>query len=67
MDGVKQEYSLTVRQPLDEFIDEQQPLRHFSCDWLSDPLALGLIIFPLKIYEKMRQLRNGTNSSSRSA
>jgi hypothetical protein len=64
MDGVS-EATLTIRQPLHEFIDDQQPLCHFCCDWLSNPLALGLIIFPLKIYEKMRQLRNGTSSGSR--
>ncbi len=57
MDGV--EATLTIRQPVSEFFNQEQPRNPFRCDWISDPLALGLVIFPLAIYEKMRQLRHG--------
>lgn len=60
MDGV-----IKVRQPLNDFFDEQQPRNPFRCHWVRDVLALGLIMFPVRIYEKMRQLRDGTSTGSR--
>lgn len=36
-----------------------QPPLHMSCDWLRDPLRLGLQVFPVRTYEILRELRNG--------
>ena len=61
MDGVAQwnpQVTLTWRVPVADLIDEEQPRNPFRCDWIRNPLALGLLIFPLEIYEKMRQLRH---------
>lgn len=51
----------TVQTPVADAIDEAQPKMHLSCDWLSDVLALGLLIFPLRTYEELRRL-NGSLS-----
>lgn len=61
---MKPQRFLTVRQRVDDFIDNEQPRPPFRCDWITDPLALGLVIFPLAIYEKMRQLKHVQDSSS---
>lgn len=39
------------------------PPSHMSCDWLRDPLALGLRMHSLKVYQTMEEI-NERNSSS---
>ena len=56
MDGIVR---VPVYIALSDVIESAQPRVHHSCDWLSDPLAMGLLIFPLHIYEKMEALQNG--------
>lgn len=68
MDGVRRqpknaEIRVPVYIPLQDVIDQAQPHIHFSCDWLSDPLALGLLIFRLGIYRQMEELQHGHLSS----
>ena len=41
-----------------------QPPIHLSCDWLTDPLALGIMFFPVWTYEKLRELNANGNPSS---
>jgi len=43
--------------PVQNVIDNAQPPEHLSCDWLSDPLAFGIYLFPLEIYRKMEELK----------
>lgn len=45
-------------------INGAQPRWHTSCDWLGDPLALGIMFFPVATYERLRALNHGINSSS---
>jgi hypothetical protein len=42
-------------------IDQANPYCHMSCDFLSDPLAFGIFVFPVKVYETIRSLRNGND------
>lgn len=49
--------TLRYQQPLSEFIDGINPPVHLSCDFLGDPLAFGIQIFPLRVYEVMNKLR----------
>ncbi|MCU1338831.1 MAG: hypothetical protein JWO19_4412 [Bryobacterales bacterium] len=48
---------------VDNVIADAQPAAHLSCDWLSDPMALGLMFFPLATYERLRELRNANPGS----
>lgn len=47
------------------------PPAHMACDWLtdlSDPLALGLVLHPVRVYqtiEKLKEELKHGNSSSR--
>jgi hypothetical protein len=60
--------------PLDDFygavhiiIDEASPLTHMSCDYLSDPMAFGLVVYPPRVYETIRKLKEqnyGNRASS---
>jgi hypothetical protein len=43
-------------------IDRAQPPAHMSCDYLDDPLGMGLLIFRLEIYRQM-EAANGRASS----
>lgn len=61
MDGVRYYRELIS---LPDFVAEAQPLPWFSCDWIGDPLALGLAIFPLEIYRKMEALNACDNGAS---
>ncbi len=60
---MKEQRYLTIRESVDHFIDAQQPPMHLSCDWLRDPLALGLLIFPREIYRKMEELKHVSANS----
>ncbi len=40
-----------------------QPPVHMGCDWHSDPLAHGIQVFPVRTYEILRELANGSNSN----
>lgn len=62
---MKPRHELRIRQPLSEFIDEVNPPVHLSCDFLGDPLALGLTLYPVIVYERIRELKHGSNPSSR--
>jgi hypothetical protein len=35
-------------------IRTNNPRTHMACDWLRNPLAFGLLIFPERIYEIIR-------------
>lgn len=48
---------------VDHAIQLAQPPMHLSCDWIDDPMGLGLMFFPLHTYERLRELN--ANSSSR--
>lgn len=48
--------------PVAELIDQASPATHMSCDWLTDPLGLGIQVFPVRTYEILRELRNGNPS-----
>jgi hypothetical protein len=49
---------------LNGFIAQQSPRAHLSCDYLKNPLRMGVMIFPLAIYRKMEELKHGRDSSS---
>jgi len=59
-DGVRVNVPVLVR--VQDVIDAQQPAVHLSCDWLGDPLALGLHRFSVEIYAKMEAYQNGSSS-----
>jgi hypothetical protein len=40
------------------------PPTHLACDWLDDPMGLGLVVYPPRVYEKIKELKHGRNSSS---
>lgn len=46
------------------FIAQQSPRPHLSCDYLGNPLRMGIMIFPLAIYRKMEELRHAARPSS---
>ena len=50
--------------PVQEVIEQAQPPAHMSADWLCDPLALGLMIFSLRVYERLRELKHAGNPGS---
>jgi hypothetical protein len=47
---------------VDNLIDGAQPPAHLSCDWLTDPLAHGIQVFPVRTYEILRELAHGHSS-----
>ena len=57
----------TVRVPVyvsvRDVIEEAQPSMAQSCDWLTDPIALGIMFFPLETYQRLRELNHGNPSS----
>ena len=68
MDGVKVIREEQVTLPLDAFyfavhamIDDANPRPHLSADYVGDPLGFGLTLFPLKVYEKMRELKEASH------
>lgn len=73
MDGIERQHftplrvkgELLIRQPLAEFIDEVNPPVHLSCDFLGDVLAFGLQVYPLRVYESIRELKDGNSPSGR--
>jgi hypothetical protein len=40
-----------------------QPAVHMSCDWLTDPMAHGIQVFPVRTYEILRELKHGNPGS----
>jgi hypothetical protein len=40
-----------------------QPPMQMSCDWLTDPLAHGIQVFPVRTYEILRELAHGNRIS----
>lgn len=62
-DSMKPRAWLTIRTPLLDVIDEANPPTYMSCDWLGDPLAFGLIYFPVWVYEKIRSSQHGNSVS----
>lgn len=70
MDGLKIVTTRECRFTPDEFYEEMQtlidgasPRPHMSCDFMGDRLAFGVLLFPVRVYEKIEELRNGRSSS----
>lgn len=57
---------LVTREQLHRLVEASvatsNPPWHRSCDWLRNPLALGLTLWPLCVYEKIRSLQHGSRS-----
>jgi len=62
---MKKRNQMTILIPIADVIENAQVPAHMSCDWWPrDPLAFGLVIFPLVVYRKMEELKHVQHSSS---
>lgn len=55
--------------PLDDFygavhiiIDQASPRSYMSADFVADPMAFGLVIYPPRVYETIRKLKEQSHA-----
>ena len=45
-------------------MNSANPPTHMSCDDLRDPMAFGLLLFPVRTYERLQELNHARNPGS---